>query len=269
MEGLHKEYIGNMILDDIIAVKRKEVAKAKQMNPLVELKAFVGDLPPLRNFRDSLLGHRCAIIAEIKRCSPSKGILKKDFDHRQIASIYEDNGAAAISVLTDRHFFGGDLNYLTDIRKIVHIPLLRKDFIFDAYQIYETKVIGGDALLLIAGILSENQLREFIQLSEELGLSALVEVHSESDLKKAIAAEANIIGINNRDLNTFFTDINISLNMASHVPPDKLLVSESGFHTRKDIEMLMNVGIHAFLIGETLMRAENIKEKIRYLLGRE
>ena len=256
-----------MILDKIISVKKDEVAHLKQTRPLRELKAVLQDLPPVRDLRKAVSGNECAIIAEVKRRSPSRGILREDFDPIKIASIYEKNGAAAVSVLTDKQFFGGDEKYLGDIKKNVRLPLLRKDFIIDAYQIYETRSLSGDALLLIACLLEEDQLSEYIHLAESLGLSALVEIHSRGELDKALAAEACIIGINNRDLKTFSTDLKTSLDVVPHIPTDKIVISESGIHTRRDIEALMKAGIHAFLIGETLMLSDNIGKKLRELLG--
>lgn len=256
------------MLHKIVSTKKEEVAHLKETRPLNEIKAAIHDLPPLRDFRSAIKRRACAIIAEVKKRSPSKGILREDFDHVNIASLYEKYGASSASVLTDQNFFGGDTQYLVDIRNAVQIPLLRKDFIIDPYQIYETRILNGDALLLIARILEEEELREYIYLSESLGLSALVEVHCKEDLDKALASDANIIGINNRNLDTFSTDLNTSLNLMPHIPAGKIIVSESGIHTRDDIETLTKAGIHAFLIGETLMRSENIGKKLLELLGR-
>jgi len=258
-----------MILDKIISVKKEEVAHLKQSMPLRELKAILRDLPPVRDFQKAAGGNECAIIAEVKRRSPSRGILREDFDPITIASVYERNGAAAVSVLTDKQFFGGEGNYLRDIKNNVRLPLLRKDFIIDAYQIYETRSISGDAIILIARLLEEKQLREYIHLAESIGLSALVEIHSQAELDKALAAEAYIIGINNRDLKTFSTDLKTSLDLAPHIPADKIIISESGIHGRQDIETLMKTGIHAFLIGESLMLSDNIGRKLRELSGAE
>jgi indole-3-glycerol phosphate synthase len=256
-----------MMLEKIIAEKKEEVARAMRVKPLGELKAEVRDLPPPRDFKEALQDRECAIIAEVKRQSPSRGILREPFHPIEIASLYEKHGAAAVSVLTDQPFFGGDTTYLSEIRRSVHIPLLRKDFIIDRYQIYETRVLGGDALLLIACLFDEDTLTDYRQLSESLKLPALVEVHSQDELDMALGAGATIIGINNRDLKTFSTDLKISLNLAPHIPADKQIVSESGIHSRSDIEILMEAGIHAFLIGEAFMRAENIGEKMRELSG--
>jgi indole-3-glycerol phosphate synthase len=258
-----------MILGKIVAAKKEEVFLRKRKTSLAELKKALFDLPPPRDFMGALSGKECVIIAEIKRRSPSRGILRQDFNHRALASVYEDCGAAAVSVLTDEEFFGGHATYLSHVRKTVSIPLLRKDFIIDRYQIYETRVLGGDALLLIAGILEPQHLREFIDLTKTLGMAALVEIHSAGELEKAHLAGATLIGINNRDLKTFSTDLDVSLRLSRLVPPDKILVSESGIHTRGDVEKLLNAGIHAFLIGETLMRASDISEKMNELLGRK
>lgn len=257
-----------MILDEIIEAKKVEVAYLKQTRPLLELQASIRDLPSSRNFRGAINGKTCAIIAEIKRRSPTRGILRDDFDPFNIASVYEECGATAISVLTDQKFFGGDKSYLAGIKKSVQLPLLRKDFIIDPYQIYETRELHGDALLLIAGILEKEQLDEYIHLAEFLGLSVLVEVHSREELDKTLASGAGIIGINNRNLKTFTTNLKTSLEIVPHIPADKIIISESGIHTKEDIETLMKAGIHAFLIGETLMRSENIGKKLRELLGK-
>lgn len=258
----------NMFLDKIISTKKEEVSHMRRIKPLAELQEVIRDLPQPGNFAAALMGQRTAIIAEIKRRSPSKGILRDFFDHIQIASVYQESGAAAISVLTDEKYFGGNKTFLRDIKKISHLPLLRKDFIIDSYQIYEARAMESDALLLIAAILKEEELKEFIGLTEWLGLSPLVEVHSRTELDKALSAGAVMIGINNRDLKTFNTDLGVSLNLAPHVPPEKMLISESGIHTREDVELLQNAGIHAFLIGETLMRADDVGGKMKELLGR-
>lgn len=258
-----------MILHKIISVKKEEVAHLKKTRPLSDLRAAIRDLAPPRDFRRAIEGHELAIVTEVKRCSPSKGILREDFDPIKMGSIFEKNGAAALSVLTDKQFFGGDGKYLGDIKNNVRLPLLRKDFIIDAYQIYETRSLRADALLLIAFLLEEELLKEYIQLADSLGLSALVEIHSRAELKKAIAAKADIIGINNRNLKTFSTDLKTSLDIAPYIPADKIVISESGIHTRRDIETLMKAGIHAFLIGETLMSSDNIGKKLKELLGVE
>ena len=258
-----------MILDKIIEVKKEEVAHLKRMRPLDELKHAIMDLPAPGNFYEAISGRECAIIAELKRRSPSKGILREDFDHVRIALLYKENGAAAVSVLTDRAFFGGDVAHLAEIRECMRLPLLRKDFIIDLYQIYETRFLRGDAVLLIAGILTDVQLREYTDLATSLGLSVLCEIHSQGELDKALAANVRIIGINNRDLTTFSVDLKTSITLAASIPADRVIVSESGIRTRQDIETLTKAGIHAFLIGETLMQSADMGQKLRELLGKE
>ena len=258
-----------MILDKIIEVKKDEVAHLRRIRPLQELKHAILDLPSPRNFHEAISGRECAIIAELKRRSPSKGILREDFDPARIAVIYEESGAAAVSVLTDRAFFGGDEAHLADIKECVRLPLLRKDFIIDLYQIYETRYVQADAILLIAGILEKEQLREYSGLAQSLGLSVLCEIHSHGELDKALASDAKFIGINNRDLMTFSVDLKTSISIAASIPADRIIVSESGIRSRRDIETLTKAGIHAFLIGETLMTSDNMGRKLRELLGKE
>jgi len=256
-----------VILERIVEAKRKEIAALKEMTPLVQLEDAIGNLLPVCDFKGAISNARCSIIAEVKRSSPSKGRIREEFNPVQIATIYQDNGAHAVSVLTDEAFFEGKAQYLSEIKKSIDLPLLRKDFVIDAYQIYETRILGGDALLLIAGLLEQGQLQEYIELSTTLGLAPLVEIHTQEELDKALAAGAEIIGINNRDLKTFSTDIKTTLKLTPLIPTDKIVVTESGINTREDIEQLMEAGIHCFLIGEALMRAEDIGGKLRKLLG--
>ena len=258
-----------MILDKIIQVKKEEVAYRKRIRPLEELQHAIMDIPSPGNFYEAISSPECAIIAEVKRRSPSKGVLREDFDPVRIALLYEECGAAAVSVLTDRAFFGGADTHLADIKKSVRLPLLRKDFIIDFYQIYETRYLQSDAILLIAGILEKEQLREYSSLAQSLGLSVLCEVHTGGELDKALACEARIIGINNRDLTTFSVDLNTSISLAASIPADRIIVSESGIHNRQDIEILTKAGIHAFLIGESLMQSADMGEKLRELLGKQ
>jgi indole-3-glycerol phosphate synthase len=245
-----------MILDQIVAAKRQEVASLKKTTPLARFQQAVSNLPPARDFRQAISDKPCAIIAEVKRSSPSKGRIRADFDPVQIARIYQEHGAQAVSVLTDEQFFEGKGEYVAAIKKVVALPVLRKDFIIDPYQIYETRILGADALLLIVAILAQGQLQEYIQLAGQLGLASLVEVHTQDELSKALAAGAEIIGINNRDLKTFSTDLKQSLELMPLIPKGKIVV-------------LMGAGIHCFLIGETLMRAHNIGKKLDELLATE
>jgi|SRR5664280_2585600 len=255
-----------MILDKIIETKKEEVEQLKKQTSVSALEKKIALLEPCRNFRQALISEDCNIIAEVKCASPSRGRFVADFDPVIIAGVYEQNGAAAISVLTDEKYFAGHKNYLTQIRQNVNLPLLRKDFIIDPIQIYETRTIGADAILLIVHVL-EKKLAEFILLSREVGLSPLVEVHTEEELELALATDAEIIGINNRNLDTFVTDIETSRKLRAQIPTDKIVVAESGIMTRIDIELLMQANINAFLIGEALITAPDIGEKLRAFKG--
>jgi indole-3-glycerol phosphate synthase len=256
----------SVILDDIVEVKRREVAERKKTIPLAALEKSIGGMPPTRDFRKALDGGECAIIAEVKRRSPSRGVIRQDFDPVRIARAYEENGAAAVSVLTDGTFFGGSSEDLTAVKGAVKLPVLRKEFIIDPWQIAETRGIGADALLLIAAILREDELRRYRELAALLGLASLVEVHDRRELEKALSSGAEIIGINNRDLRTFTTDIATSLALAPLVPAEKVIVSESGIRSRTEIEVLMRAGVRGFLIGETLVAAPDIGAALRRLL---
>jgi len=257
-----------VILDDIVEVKRREVAERKETIPLSSLEKTIEGMPPTRDFRKALTGGGCSIIAEVKRRSPSRGVIRKDFDPIRIAGAYEEHGAAAVSVLTDETFFGGSSEDLTAVKSSISLPILRKEFIIDPWQIRESRAIGADALLLIAAILQENELREFRELAVSLGLASLVEVHDRRELEKALSSGAEIIGINNRDLRTFTTDIATSLALAPLVPADRIVVSESGIRSRAEIETLMQAGIRGFLIGETLVASPEIGTTLRGFLGR-
>jgi len=257
-----------MFLKTILETKRHEVEFLREKKPLSELKKAALDASDTKDFEGAVSGKECAIIAEVKQRSPSKGIIRNPFDPVKIACLYEQKGAAAISILTDEKFFGGECSYIAAIKKMVKLPLLRKDFIIDVCQIYETKILGADAILLIAAILDRRDLKDFILLAESLGLSSLVEVHTIADVEKALTAGASVLGINNRNLVTFVADLNVSRDLISSIPDDRTVISESGIVTRQDIEMLMEAGINTFLIGETLMTAEDTGEKLDELLGR-
>ena len=260
------------ILDTIVQDKKKELAEAKQKTPLETLKSRMTDFPQVRDFAGALTAAHPSsvrIIAEVKKASPSKGILCQQFDPVAIARAYGDGGAAAVSVLTEKNYFQGSLEYLRAIKEAIPLPVLRKDFIFDPYQLYESRAYGADAVLLIAGMLSEELLAELLQLSRALSLFHLVEVHDQNDLQKALAAGAEIIGINNRDLKTFVTDIRTTIDLMPAIPEDKIVVSESGISSRQDLEQLAAAGVDAFLIGETLMKEKNPGIKLRELIGQE
>jgi indole-3-glycerol phosphate synthase len=255
-----------MILDKIVKTKEDEVEQLKKYMTVSAFKKTVAELRPCRDFTQALSGKKGCIIAEVKCASPSHGRLIADFDPVRIAGVYEQSGASAISVLTDEKYFAGHKVYLAKIKQKVKLPLLRKDFIIDKIQIYETRAIGADAVLLIARILGR-KLAEFILLSKELGLSPLVEVHTNQEIDLALRAGAEIIGINNRNLDTFITDINTSCELRRFIPAGKIVVAESGIASRSDIELLMQAGIHSFLIGEALMKAPDIGKKMRELTG--
>tara|TARA_B100000315_G_scaffold195228_1_gene186026 strand:- start:1162 stop:1941 length:780 start_codon:yes stop_codon:yes gene_type:complete len=256
-----------MILNKIIEEKKKELKNYKSSASLKEVRKRVGDADISRGFKKSIRNDSINIIAEIKKASPSKGIIREDFNPVEIAKIYEENGAVAISVLTDKNFFQGDIQYLDQIRKNVSLPLLRKDFIIDEYQLYEAKAYGADAVLLIAAVLDKNQLSEYLGLSKEIGLENLVEVHSFKDLEKAMNCEAEILGINNRDLQTFEVSLKNTFDLAKEIPENKVIISESGINTHEDIVSLQKSGVNAFLIGEALMREKDIGKKLKELIG--
>jgi len=255
------------ILNKIYHQKLWEVCENKKNRPLdlMERHALKRDNPipfgpALRTKKGTI-----NIIAEVKKASPSLGIIRSDFHPIEIAKIYESCGVAAVSVLTDEKFFQGSLKYLTDIKQAVRLPILRKDFIIDPYQIYEAYFAGADAILLIATLLSEEKIQYFLKIAEKLSLDCLVEVHSEAELKKVLQTDAHIIGINNRDLNTFTTDINTTFQLSRKIPEEKIIISESGINTRSEIKKLQENGIHAVLIGETFMKCNDISAKIREL----
>ena len=256
------------ILNDINKHKIVEVAESKRRTPLDTLKERIPKIPAAKSFSAALRsGANIRIIAEIKKASPSLGVIRKDFHPVEIARIYEAGGAAAISVLTDENFFQGSLSYLTEVKKAVGLPTLRKDFIIDPYQIYEARAAGADAILLIAAMLSGYEIQDYLALSGEMGMECLVEVHSEEELKKVLQTNAHIIGVNNRNLATFITDMTTTLRLRQMIPDDKIVVSESGIKTRGDVEKLLKAGVGAILVGETLMKSQDISAKLRELLG--
>jgi indole-3-glycerol phosphate synthase len=258
-----------MILDKIVADVAKELEKRKSREPLNEMiKRALAQPTPL-DFAAALRGDKVRLIAEVKQASPSRGLICEDFNPVDIARVYADNGAAAISVLTETKYFQGSLEYLRDIKRVLEgypIPLLRKDFIFDPYQVYEARAYGADCLLLIVAMLTPEKLVELLHISQQLGMMNLVEVHNEVELATAIKSEAKIIGINNRDLNTFQVDLNTTARLRSLIPPDRIVVSESGIKTSEDMQKLREWGVDAALIGEALMTASDIAKKIRELL---
>jgi len=258
-----------MILDRILEAKKLEVAQAKRRRPLRELEREIAKMDAPRPFADALRrSDRIALIAEIKKASPSAGVIRADFDHVDIAQIYDESAADAISVLTDEQFFQGHLDFIGDVRRVSSKPVLRKDFLLDEYQVVESRVAGADAVLLITTILTVPRLRQLLRLAEELGMAALVEVHAEEELESALKVGANIIGINNRDLRTFRVELGTTLRLRDRIPEWVVVVSESGIETREDVERLEQAKVNAILVGEALMRAANPAAKIDELLGR-
>lgn len=257
------------ILDKIVATKRGEIENAKSVRPADELRASIADAPPVRSFFDALnQDGPLKLIAEVKKASPSKGIIREDFDPVAIARIYEQNGASCVSVLTDESYFQGSLEYLREIRAAIKIPLLRKDFIVDSYQLLEARVAGADAVLLIAECLDDCDLRKLHNEAIELGMTPLVEFYEPANLSRVLEAGATLVGVNNRDLKTFDVDLEHTIRMRQQVPDDCLLVGESGIHGRDDAVKLEQAGVDAVLVGEHLMATPDIGLAVRQLLGR-
>jgi indole-3-glycerol phosphate synthase len=265
-----QEVMGSDFLSRIIERKRQEVEAASAVVSESQLMAEAGKHGERRPFFEKLstpgpLGAN--IIAEVKRGSPSRGIIREDLDPKGYAQSYERGGAAAISVLTDRDFFKGSPEDLQSARAAVRLPVLRKDFVVSTYQVYESAVMGADAVLLIVRALSRELLKECLDLCREIGLDALVEVHTEKELDAATLAGARLIGINNRDLSTFKTDIETSISLVRRLPPDQIAVSESGIHDRSQIERLLDAGVWNFLIGESLVKSNDKEGFLAHLLG--
>jgi indole-3-glycerol phosphate synthase len=255
-----------MILDEIVRLRRDDVARAAGETPRKELEQSPAYSEPRRGFAQRLRRGGIAIIAEVKKASPSRGVIRPDFDPAAIARAYEDAGAAGISVLTEERFFQGHLNHLTRVRGAVDLPILRKDFLIDPYQVVEARTWGADAVLLIVAILGDRQLDEMLAAAREQGLDALVEIHDERELERALAAGAEIIGINNRDLRSFVTTLETAERLRPLVPASVIPVAESGIAGPADIARLRRAGFNTFLIGECLMRAPDPGAKLRELL---
>jgi indole-3-glycerol phosphate synthase len=257
------------VLDRIVNYKRQEIAAARERVPEGELEYRAQAAPPVRDFRAALVqGPEVQIIAEVKKASPSAGVIRADFDPVAIARIYEQHSAACVSVLTDEPSFQGHLSYLQAIRTAIALPLLRKDFILDRYQIVEARAAGADAVLLIAEILDDAALPRLLAQTRELGMQALVELYDRENLRRVLDSGARLVGINNRNLRTFETRLEHTLELAAGLPSEVCLVSESGIRTRADVERLQSAGVRAVLVGETLMRSADIGRKLEELLGR-
>lgn len=257
------------ILEKIVLKKHKEVQEAKTHRNLEQLQRACESAPEPRDFLGALRGYpRIRLIAEVKRASPSKGVIRQDFDPVAIAQAYQRGGAAALSVLTDVHFFQGHLDYLTQVRKHVAIPILRKDFIIDPYQVWEARAAGADAVLLIAECLTKDMLSDLLELASMLRMTALVEFHHAESLSSVLDSKASLLGVNNRDLNTFEVDLGHVVRMRAQVPEHVTLVAESGIATRTDAVYLEENKIDAMLVGESLMRSPDIELATQNLLGK-
>jgi indole-3-glycerol phosphate synthase len=256
------------MLNKIIAQKREEVEQRKKVATITYLQQRIARQKPVIDLALALKGDHIRLIAEVKQASPSRGMLSPNFNPIELAQTYAEGGAAAISVLTEANYFMGSIEHLAAIKEVVGLPVLRKDFIFDLYQVYESRAYGADALLLIASILRQEQLKELISLSHSLGLRCLVEVHNEGEVERVVLSEAEIIGINNRDLNTFTVDITITRRLRPLIPQERIVVSESGIKSKKDIEKLGKWGVDAVLVGEALVTAGDALAKMKELIGK-
>ncbi|MDD5591355.1 MAG: indole-3-glycerol phosphate synthase TrpC [Dehalococcoidales bacterium] len=256
----------NHVLNMIIADKREELGVRKLEMPLSALKERIAQRRVPLDFGSVINRSRIQLIAEVKQSSPSRGVLCNDFSPVGLANEYVAGGAAAISVLTEANYFGGSIDHLAAISMEVNLPLLRKDFIFDPYQIYESAAYGADALLLIVGVLSQRQLDELLSLSHRLSMECLVEVHNEAEIERALKAKARVIGINNRDLSNFIVDINTTCRLRPLLPEPIIVVSESGINRRLDVERLEKCGVDAILVGEALVTADDVEGKIKELM---
>jgi indole-3-glycerol phosphate synthase len=254
------------MLDKIIAQKREEVEQRKKVATITYLQERIATQKPALDLALALKGDHIRLIAEVKQASPSRGMLSPNFNPIELAQTYAEGGVAAISVLTEANYFMGGIEHLAAIKEVVGLPLLRKDFIFDLYQVYESRAYGADALLLIVAILSQEQLKELVSLSHSLGLKCLVEVHNKGEVERAILSEAEIIGINNRDLNTFTVDITTTRRLRPLIPQERIVVSESGVKNKRDIEKIGKWGVDAVLVGEALVTAGDVRAKMQELL---
>jgi indole-3-glycerol phosphate synthase len=258
-----------MILDEIVRYKKVFVEHKRKKMPLEKIRENAEKAAPPLDFHQALSKDIPAIhiIAEVKKASPSRGVIREDFEPVKIARRYEECGASAISVLTDEKYFQGSLEYLSAIRKAVEIPLLCKEFIIDEYQIYEARSAGADAILLIAAILEDNQMAQFYSLSSDLNMSVLVEVHTEDELKRTLCIHPRIIGINNRNLKDFTVDIRQTIRLCKMIPDEILVVSESGIHSASDLALLKSHRIRAVLVGESLMRSDDPGTALKNLVS--
>lgn len=256
------------VLQKIVEHKRGEVEAAKARTPLAELQARLFEAPPVRDFVAALrVGAPIHLIAEIKKASPSAGLIRPDFDPVTLAKIYEQAGAHCLSVLTDEHYFQGRLEYLTAVRHAVVLPVLRKDFLIDTYQVWEARAAGADCILLIAECLDDCRMRELYFLASELEMDCLIEFYDPENLERVLKLDPKLVGVNNRSLRTMTTDLEHSLRLRSQIPSDVVFVSESGIKLRTDVERLVAAGVQGMLVGETFMKSPDISAKVHELLG--
>jgi indole-3-glycerol phosphate synthase len=256
------------VLKEIVAKKKEKILLAKQALTEEDLKARIADLPKTRPFIEAISKPKqISLIAEIKRQSPSRGVIRQDFNLLDIARIYQETGVQAVSVLTEEDHFGGNISYINEVKNIISCPVLRKDFILEAYQVYESRFYGADAILLIADLLSKDKLSELMELAQGIGLSCLVEIHDEKELKKVLSLKAPLIGINNRDLHTLEVDFKNTEKLFPLIPRDKIVVVESGIKSSQDVLFLRILGASAVLIGEAFMEAQDIGKKIEEIMG--
>lgn len=256
------------ILAEIRETKLREIEASKSARPSRELESALADAPPVRSFVEALKAAvDVGLIAEVKKASPSAGLIRADFDPVEIAVTYADAGASCISCLTDRPYFQGQLEYLTAIREHVSLPVMRKDFLLDRYQILEARAAGADCVLLIAECLDDCRMRDLYFYASELGMDALIEIYDPENLDRVLKLEPELLGINNRNLKTMVTDLNHTIDLAASVPDTCLLIGESGIRTRADVQRLMASGVRGILVGETLMRERDIAAKVRELIG--
>jgi len=257
-----------MILDEIIKNKQQEVSVLKENFKDKDIEQLIVGLPKSRDFLKAFSKGKFSLIAEIKKSSPSAGLIRKDFEPISLAKVYEESGASAISVLTDEKYFQGKLEYIKQAKESTTIPVLRKEFIVDEAQVYESKIAGADAVLLIARILKDDELINLLALTEKLGMQALVEVHNADEVQRVLKTNARIIGINNRDLDTLKISLKTTINLLKQFPglKDRVVISESGIQNKKDVQMLRDVGVDGMLVGEAILKSASVPDKIRELL---
>lgn len=259
------------ILDEIIAHKATELAAAREQQSLSELESLLADSDPVRGFAAALqqrvADEKPAVIAEIKKASPSKGLIREHFDPEAHARDYASHGATCLSILTDENYFQGSNRFMQQARSACRLPVIRKDFMIDPYQIAESRVLGADCVLLIVAALQNSQLMELAAYANDISIDILVEVHNHQELEQALAIDTPLVGINNRDLHSFTTDLNTTLELAKHIPDDKIVITESGINTSRDVKLMLDNGIYGFLVGESLMRAPEPGKKLQELFA--